>query len=418
MRKIIIIVLVICTYSAFPQGVSLKECIDTAVVRYPLIHQSEWQNQIAGSQMENIKAGNLPQVNISAQATWQSEVMELPIQLPGITIPSLNKDQYKIQLEINQAIYKGGITKAQKELISSETRIADAQNNVEILKLKTIIISLYFQILLTDNSIEVLKAQEQILQRKLDELDDLVKAGVMLEGVADALKAEILSLDQRLIELNYSRTGLISKLTNYTGFDAAQLQKLEIPELSPDFNSAQQRPEYQLMEYNRTKLNALQNMQKANNRPMAFAFSTIGYGRPGFNYLNNDFAPYALVGLGVKWKIWDWNLNKNNIEILDFQSKIIENQQQTFNLNLNAELISLRNEITKQQALLAKAKELIPIRERIMKMTESQFQQGIIRSSDFINESKNMETAQLNVKIIEVRLALSKVNYLIALGNI
>lgn len=418
MRKILITLLITFSISLMAQPISLKECIDSAIIHYPIINQANLLSEIAEEELHIIQSSNLPQVDLTAKATWQSEVMELPIQLPGVTIPELNKDQYKIQLEISQSIYKGGLTNAQKELIATETQISNTQNNLEMMKLKNIIVGLYFQILLTDNSIEVLITQRDIIEKKHDELVEMVKAGLILEGTADALKAEILTVDQRLIDLNYSRKALATRLSNYTGFGIEKLSKLTSPENEVDYNAKQNRPEYQLFEYNRDKISILEDMQKASTRPMAYAFSTLGYGRPGFNYLNNDFSPYALVGVGVSWKLWNWNQSKHNIKVLNLKSETILNQQKTFELNLNSELIGLQSEITKQESLLIKAKEIIPIRERIMKMTESQFKQGIIRSSEYVDEVKKFETANLEIKIIEVRLAMAKVNYLMALGNI
>lgn len=418
MNKLIITILIFANIASFSQNITLQECIDSAMARYPLSQQKILYNDIALKEIEIIKSSNLPQIDLTARASWQSEVMELNINLPGINIPELNKDQYKVQLEITQSIYKGGLTKSQKILSNTENEISNSQNNIELMKIKNMIIGLYFQILLSDNAMEILIAQRDILEKKLSEIEAQIKQGILLAVNADVIEAEILTLDQRLLDLSYNRKSLESQFSKLTGFENKKLIKLEKPITQIDFSLSHKRPEYQYLELNRAKIETLKSMQNATTKPMAYGFSTLGYGRPGFNYLNNDFAPYALVGIGVNWKLWDWRKAKQNVKILDLKSETLLNQQKAFEINLNSELIALQSEIAKQEILLAKAKEIIPIRERIMQNAENQFLQGIIRSSEYIDEIKKHEKAVLEMKTIELKLALSKLNYLMALGQI
>ncbi|MCB0469375.1 MAG: TolC family protein, partial [Flavobacteriaceae bacterium] len=59
-----------------------------------------------------------PQLNLEAQATYQSDVTEVP--LPNSPIEPLNKDQYRATLSINQLIYNGGLTDASLKMKASQ----------------------------------------------------------------------------------------------------------------------------------------------------------------------------------------------------------------------------------------------------------------------------------------------------------
>jgi hypothetical protein len=65
-----------------------------------------------------INKSRLPQFNLTAQATYQSEVIEVPI--PNSNIKPLNKDQYRATLTLNQLIYAGGLIDAQEQLKSAQ----------------------------------------------------------------------------------------------------------------------------------------------------------------------------------------------------------------------------------------------------------------------------------------------------------
>ncbi|MDO1499168.1 hypothetical protein Q2T40_02395 [Winogradskyella maritima] len=74
----------------------------------------------------------MPQFNLDAQATYQSEVTEVPI--PNLDINSLNNDQYRATLTANQLLYNGGRIKASQELQNSSTK----ENNKKLKSICTI----------------------------------------------------------------------------------------------------------------------------------------------------------------------------------------------------------------------------------------------------------------------------------------
>ncbi|WP_315821891.1 TolC family protein [Paraflavitalea speifideaquila] len=93
---------------------TLEQAYDLARQNYPLIRQKGLVKQTADLTVDNLAKGYLPQVTISGQATYQSAVTSVPIKVPGIDIPTLAKDQYRIQAEATQLLYDGGTIAAQK----------------------------------------------------------------------------------------------------------------------------------------------------------------------------------------------------------------------------------------------------------------------------------------------------------------
>ena len=78
----------------------------------------------------------MPQININGQASYQSEVVELPVKAPGIDIPDLTKDQYKIYADLNQLVYDGGLTKWQKQSQKTSGEVEKQKVEIELYKLK------------------------------------------------------------------------------------------------------------------------------------------------------------------------------------------------------------------------------------------------------------------------------------------
>lgn len=417
MNKLLILILILLSWSLQAQP-DLKSCIDSARIRYPLLKQAEVHAQILQEELGQIKGSNLPQVSLSGRLSWQSQVTELPIKLPGIEIPSLSQDQYKVQLEIEQAIYKGGVDQARKALAQADKSINEKQLEVEFQQIKNKVVALYFQTLLSKNSLKILATQEDMLKEKMQDVNALFEAGMVLSGAKDAIQAELISLEERRIDLEFQKKSMLEQLSYLSGFSTEQLQSIKEPEETLSASETHQRAEYQLMSSNIEKIEAIQGIQKSALRPKAFAFGNLGYGRPGLNMLSNDFEPYAMVGVGFQWKLWDWNQQRKQVQIHQLQIEAIRLQQRNFDFNLHTQLLSLQNEINKQEQLMSRSRELLPLRKRIMDQTEEQYKTGSVTPSAFLEEVKHYEHARLKLENNKLMLALAKVNYLLALGQI
>ena len=104
MKRLVIILIVIITLpSAAQQSITLDECYSLVVQNYPLAKQSQFFEAQNKLDTEVISSAKLPQFNLDAQATYQSDVIEIPI--PDSSIEGLNKDQYRATLSVNQLIY-------------------------------------------------------------------------------------------------------------------------------------------------------------------------------------------------------------------------------------------------------------------------------------------------------------------------
>lgn len=178
MKRFIIIILILITLpSVAQQSITLEACYSLATKNYPLAKQSqlfEDQNKLDSEVISNAK---LPQISLDAQATYQSDVIEIPI--PNANIESLNKDQYRASLSVNQLIYNGGATDATLNVKAVQTKTKQKQVDVNLYQLKQQINQLYFSILLSQESYLLLKVKEAQLEAKLKEVQSGIKYGTI-----------------------------------------------------------------------------------------------------------------------------------------------------------------------------------------------------------------------------------------------
>ena len=93
---------------------------------FPLTKQTELLEKQNLLDLEVINTENFPKIEFAAQATYQSDVTQIPIVIPNSTIEPPNKDQYKATISVNQLIYAAGLVKA-----SSEAKTAALKTNLK-----------------------------------------------------------------------------------------------------------------------------------------------------------------------------------------------------------------------------------------------------------------------------------------------
>lgn len=72
-----------------------------------MVHQYGLVEKTKEYNLENAAKGYLPQFALSAKASYQSDVTEIPVKLPGVDLKGLSKDQYQVMLELQQKIWDG-----------------------------------------------------------------------------------------------------------------------------------------------------------------------------------------------------------------------------------------------------------------------------------------------------------------------
>ena len=423
MKRIIFTGLLIFGFTTIFIGqdtITLSLCYEKAVENYPLAQQDSLLSVSNELKIKNLNKNYLPQLMINGQMHYQSDVTKTPFQdIPGISIPTVEKDWYKITLDANQVIYDGGTTAKQKDLENSKIAI-DRQNvELELYRLKERINTIYFSILLFQENNKTLVLLKNNLKAKLSDVNSGVKNGLLLSSNADILQAEIIKLEQSIIEIEIGLRTSKSILNEYTALDFNETTQLSVPEIKINTSVFENnRPEYELMTLQQNQLSAMKSVTGRKIMPRLYAFGQLGYGRPGYDMLKNEFDDFYMVGARLNWNIWDWNQNRLEREVLDIQSQIINTQKETFDKNLKIDLQNKLADIRKFEEIIKRDEEIITLRERISKASSSQLDNGVITSTEYLTEINAEASAKLNLTTHKIQLEKAKIDYSASLGNL
>jgi len=305
---------------------TLNECYDKARANYPLIKQKEYIAKTKEYNVSNVWKGYLPQITISGQATYQSDVTSLPIALPGMKIESLTQDQYKAIADVSQIIYDGGIMSAQR----ASADIDEQKLEVELLKVKERVNQIYFGILLIDEQLTQTELIKKDLYASLNKLNAALANGTATKPNVDILKAELLKTEQREIEIKSSRKAFVEMLGLLINQRLNEEAKLELPQTQSITESNEiNRPEVKLYSSQENLIENQSGLTLAKILPKASLFFQGGYGKPTLNMLKNNFDWFYIAGARLTWAMSNLYTYGNESEVIALNKKSVEAQKET-----------------------------------------------------------------------------------------
>lgn len=415
MKRLLLIIInyaLLIITSAAQEPLSLQKAYDLAQQHYPLVKQRELIRQTTGYTVDNLSKGFLPQVSLNGQATYQSEVTQVKIPVPGVTVDPLSKDQYKILADVNQLIYDGGVIKQQKAIQQLNEEAEQQKVEVELYKLKERINQLFLGVLFLDEQLKQVELVKTDLNNGIKRVQAQVDNGVAFRSNLNVLKAELLKAEQRAIELSASRKGFIDVLGLFINQTLPENTKLERPvAASPVITAAIQRPELKLYSAQEKLLGSQFKLIGSRNKPKASFFWQGGYGRPGLNFLKNEFAFFYTTGLRLNWSFGGLYTQKREKKIIELNQQTIQIQQEVFVFNTNTQLKQQHAEIDKLEKLIATDKDIIDLRIKVKDAAKAQLENGVITANDYLREINAEDQSRQSLITHQVQLLQAQISY-------
>jgi outer membrane protein TolC len=414
MRKFISLLLFTFTITwVSGQELSLDSCQSMARNNHPFLRQAGIIDEISQLRQQNIQTLNLPQFDLTARASWQSDVTNLVFKIPGFAGPPLMpKDQYRAYIDIKQKLYDGGMARKQKELEEADRRVSRQQTETELYKIKETVNTLYFNALLIQENLKIVNLKKETLEANLKTINSAVKNGVALPNELDQLKAEKLLTEQQETELNSSRKTNLGLLEIVIGESIAEQSVFSVPTVL-NINSSDEisRPEITLFDLQKLKLDKSEEILKNSRKPYAYAFGQTGFGRPGLNMLNNDFAGWYMIGAGLSWNLWDWHKSQHDRAAIKLQKDLINTNVDNFSRSVKMSLNQEENNFQKLKALISSDEQLVLIKDQITRRSSAALVYGTITSADYLRDLNGSLQAKANLESRKVQLSQVSVNY-------
>ncbi|XZF16278.1 TolC family protein [Chitinophagaceae bacterium MMS25-I14] len=409
--------------AAGAQAVSLTidDCYKMAEQHYPVIRKLDLVARSSRYSLANASKTYLPQLNITGQATYQSETIDFKDVLgnnlpPGINFPTLSKDQYKIQGEVTQAIYDGGNVGYQRASVRASQSVQQQQAEVTLYAVKDRVNQIYFSILLMEEQYKQNELRRTDLQNAADKTAAALKYGTAFRSSLDELKAELINADMSSTELRNNRIAYLQMLGVLIGEELDNNVHLEMPahiELQPELN----RPEIKLYDLQKMQVKAEEKRLRADYMPKLNGFFQGAYGRPTLNIIDNGFGSWYIFGARLNWNLGSLYTLGNNRKNLRINQESIDADRETFILNTNISLKQAEGDINKYRELLSEDEKAVELRTSVKTAAAAQLENGVITTHDYINQLNAEDQARQLRLLHKIQLLQATYKYNNTSGN-
>jgi outer membrane protein TolC len=407
------------TVSGQHAPLTLETCYTLARQNYPLIRQYDLIRRSSGYSVENAGKAYLPQLNISGQATYQSQTInfgDVIPPLPGVKLPEFSKDQYRIQAELTQQLYDGGVTKLQKESARANEAMQQEQLEVNLYTLRDRITQLYFGVLLMDAQLQQNNLRRADLQSGADKAQASLNNGVAFRSNVDEFKAEIVNADMTAIELRTNRKAYMKMLSTFINQPLDDSTRLAYPAESLPITDIR-RPELAYYDSQQKALDVQEKQLSTGYLPKLSAFLQGAYGRPTLNIVNNDFGAWWMGGLRLSWSLGSLYSLRNNRQLIDINRRNVDISRETFMFNTGLSMQQQHEDIEKYHALIQQDDDAIGLRSAVLYSARAQLGNGVITVHEYISKLNAENLAKQSRILHNIQLLQAQYNYKNTSGN-
>ena len=406
---------------------SLEDCYRLTRENYPTVKKLDLVAKTEDYTLANANRAYLPQVSILGQATYQSEVTDLSKSVagvlplpPNVSLPTIDKEQYKVVGEVSQLLYGGGTIHSQKAIAKAQSAVQVQAVETQLYTLKQRVSNLYFGVLLINAQLSQNRLNIETLESQLKKAEVALKNGTTLPSNVDELKAEILRVRMQTTEYEATQATYLQMLSTFIGKELTNASQLTQPapqSQSQTLSTEIFRPELKGFQLQESLLKAQEKQLSSEYIPKLSAFFQGGYGRPTLNMLSNQADFYYITGLRLQWNISPlYNLSSKR-HILRLNRESLATDRQAFLLNTKLELTQQSEQLKKLQKLIEQDEASVTLRHSVAKAAEVQLDNGVITTHEYLQKVNAWHLAQQTLILHQIQLLQAQENHQLIIGK-
>lgn len=380
---------------------TLDSCRQKAHDNYPMIKQYALLNRSRDYTIGNIDKAWLPQVNAMAGAAAYTDMLDIPAQARMLTGETKNWTAGAM-ISLQQQIYDGGQTAAQKNTARAETEVSHRNVDVSMYAVNDRIEQLFFGILLIDEQLK----QNRLLQNDLGinerQVADMMKGGLANATDIDAVKVEEVKCRQSETSLTAMRQAYLRMLGYFIGEQLNETTTLVAPnETATTKIDAITRPELQWYAARQSLLGEQRKQLDTRLMPTVKAFGAAIAHTSLADMMHNTF---AAAGVTVSWNIGALYTRKNDLYKLQVEADRIDAEQQTFLFNNHLQTEETQGQITALKKQLDLDRETVRLREDIYSKSMKKVKLGTETVNEMLRDAIAVSQARQQQSLHNIQL--------------
>lgn len=438
MRKYFFLVLMFFWIQPAQAQMRLSECVKIALANNPGLKISETEASMTLEDARQAKSALLPSLDFSGNYRRQSTTPELtipPIELPvggtpislfpggGMTLGTL--DNYDFKLTISQPIFTGfrlsNWVKAANALGTSRSLELEKNRSDLIFKVETA----YGNVLKSQKFLQIASSAREQVASHLQDVENYVAQGMAKKD--EWLKVQVKLSEAELVVIQAENAIKMAQvaLENLIGqnlpsdatFAPMQVQEFVAADVSSSIqNASADRAELKSLSHAKEAGQASIKIAQGGMYPSLAAFGTLGYGKPGLDFIKQEWMDYWLVGVGAEWNLWSWGKTKSQIQQaqlkIDAINQTARKVQDAITLDVTQSCLLL-DEASKRLQLTTTMETQA---QESFRVAENSYKQGQATHTEYFDAQSELTRAKLQKAQAEIDQALAQANWRRAVG--
>ena len=371
----------------------------------------------------NIAVQRLPAVGIESQAQYQTDAPSSPVtNASGSPLFQAPKKTYDTLLRVEQRLFDPTVS---RQAAVQRAQLAEDQARVRtaLYALRQQVSDAFFAVALLDQRAGVLAAAIADLSARASEMDARVREGTAVRADFAAIEASRIQRQQEEDELRTNRRAALERLATIVGRRIAPGATPVLPDLAPEVLRARsagqlpkERPEFAQFTRARERLERQREAAVVQSLPKLSAFGRVGYGRPGLNFIRDEFDTYGVGGIRLQWNAWSWGTPTRESEIARLQTDIVTAEEEAFTRTLAQSTGTDEATIERLERTLASDTQIIALREEVERAARARMQEGVLTAADYVARQSELLQSRYARASHEVELAQARARLLVTLG--
>lgn len=426
MKQVILFLLVIsCVPVMAQKNFSLKESINYTLTHHPSVRVYDNNVSIATAGATQALSAYLPQV--AGSATLLDNLKLQTTLLPaGIIGPEPTPVQFGTKystiaaVDISQTIFDASkITGIKASEPYAQMTLLQKEQNKEALIYNTAFA--YFQVLIFEEQLSILTANKNKYEQMVQLLKYQYEKGTVLEKDVDRVRVSLNSTLYQMQDALTKQQHAVSTLKNAMGMPIEEHITVTDSINYGSFAMSATQDSLSLATLTEVRLNEQSiELQRLNlkTKQAAYLPSLNAVGKFGSQALNNEFSgafsnfrDFSYIGLSLNVPIFSGFRRKGQVS----EEKLkLKNEQ--LNFTINKENLKLRFDNAKTSVGTAyssfqSSRDNMQLAEKLLGVTDYQYQHGVASLSDYLNDDTAYKTAQSNYVSSLYNLMISQLNY-------
>jgi len=406
-----------------PGALTLDALHEEALAADPRVAQLQLEAARTELRLRSIAVERRPSFRIDAMGQYQSDVPTPPSPLPGgqplWAPPHQTLDG---SLRIEQPLVSPSIA---PRLAVERAALAESQARVRtvVFGRRQEVNEAFFAAALLQERTGALRATITVLDDLLEDAAVRVRERTALPSEAAGIEAVLLERRRDLAALAADRRAALARLSELTTRTLGEGTELQLPDLGEvvlrargERATLRARPEFDQFGRIRERLDEQRLAALAQERPRVSAFGRVGYGKPGLNFIANEFDTYWTAGIQVQWTPWTWGTADREQAALALQQRIVDADEGAFRSGLERAVQDDLAALDRLEVTATLDDQIVALRETVDRETRLRFDERVASAAQYLDQSTDLLDARLARASHLVELARARARVLTTLG--